>query len=390
MLIKANPAVNPLAILVIGGGISGLLSAILQERNGHRVTLIEKSDEWKPVGGGITLTLNGVRLLKSLGFMPQIERCANEIRTITIADRVGRTLSSFHLDDYAASYAKTVTIFRPHLHQILLNGLTTTHVQLGTGFRAIEQLPDQAAVTFTDGTTGRYDLVLGCDGINSAVRSALFPTATIKYAGYSSWRFVAPDVGDLDYSTVTEMWSTGQRFGIVPLTENRVHCFASVNTGKNSVENRGISVPAFRKIFSGFGGYVPQLMATLKQSSDLIYNDLEDVHVKKWYKGRVLLMGDAAHGMTPNMTQGASLAIEDAWVLATQLARCATPETALSAFYNARKKRVNAIQRKSNLLGKIGQISTPALCNLRNYCWKRIPDRWIQNDLKKLLAYQEL
>ncbi len=384
---RVMPFMNlkPLHILVVGGGIAGIMLALLSERRAFKVTLIEKSKEWRPVVGAITLTLNGVRLLKEIGLFPAIEARSNEIRNINIADEQGEILSSFNLDGYA-DYAKTVTILRHDLHNILLSHLHTTAVHLDTTFSSIENDDNKVKVTLSNGHQQYYDAVVGCDGINSTVRKAVFGKRSNKYAGYSSWRFIANNLPQPHSDTITEMWGNGKRFGIVPVSENSVHCFASVNTTKNYVAYSNISIAAFKNLFTDFGGPVPGIMASLEEGHELMYNDLEDVPLQKYHKGRVILMGDAAHGMTPNLTQGAALAIEDAFLLVNKLTHTSKVEKDLAAFHLERSKRVFAVQRKSNLLGRIGQLKTPALCGLRNFCWKNIPDKWIQNDLKNLLV----
>ncbi len=377
---------GPLNVLVVGGGIAGVMLAILLERKGHAVTIIEQSKEWRPVGGGITLTLNGVKILKDLGLLNEIRSKANEIRNINIADQQGKILSSFNLDEYSASYAPTFTILRSDLHQILIGQLQRCRIHLNTVFTSIKNEGDTVKVVWSDGVTRHYDLVAGCDGINSAVRKHLFTDAANEYSGYASWRFLAHGVVAGDGHTITEMWGNGKRFGIVPLTGDTVHCFASVNTLKNNKPYSNIGLPEFKELFESFGSVVSQLIGAVKTSADLMYNDLEDVSAAAWHKGRVVLVGDAAHGMTPNMTQGASMAIEDACVLAGRLYGRDTIEEDIAAYYNARKVRVCAIQKKSQLLGKIGQISNPVLCGLRNFFWENVPDKWIQNDLKNLLV----
>ncbi len=381
MPIQESPAID---LLIVGGGIAGLLLSILLERRGYNITLVEKSKEWKPIGGGITLTLNGVKILQDIGLLDAIRPYTNEIRYVEITDQLGEKLSSFDLAGYE-DYAKTFTVLRHDMHNALISQLSNTHVLLGTSCTALVDEGNKVKVLFSNKPGGSYDLVVGCDGINSFIRRAVFGDKINKYCGYASWRFIATGV-KVQRDTLTEMWSVGKRFGIVPLKNNKVHCFASVNTLQNSEANRKISLDDFRDIFSCFGGYVPDLLGALENSCDLMYNDLEDVHLKQYYKGRVVLIGDAAHGMTPNMTQGASMAIEDAVVLAANLTNRSNIEKSLERFQAARWPRTRSIQKKSNLLGKIGQLHNPHLCRLRNYCWQRIPDRWIQNDLKKLLV----
>lgn len=375
-----------LNVLIVGGGIAGLTMAILLRKKNIHAELIERCGAWKPVGGGITLTLNGVKLLADIGLLPEIEKHSCVIKNINIANRHNRMLSTFNVHKYAGSFAKTLTIARSDLHEVLLKNANGTVIHLDRCFQHMEHINGKVKVTFNNGPEQYYDLVIGCDGIHSSVREKMFAGAKLKYSGYACWRFVVDNTTGISNETLTEMWGKGKRFGIVPLPGNKVHCFASVNAPAGYKNFQDIGLPQFKKLFKDFGGAVPALLNSLEEDEHaLMYNDLEDIHLNNWQNGRIILIGDAAHGMTPNLTQGASMAIEDACVLAEQLSGSDTVEEALKAFCGQRQNRVRTIQRRSRLLGKIGQVRTGALAGLRNYCWKMIPDAWIQNDFEKLL-----
>ncbi len=379
-----SAANRPPRILIVGGGIAGLVMAILLERRQYEVTLVEHCREWLPVGGGITLTLNGVRMLRAIGLLDKISPGANEIRTILITDKEGNVLSSFRPEEYAAAYGPTLTIHRHELHSILLSHLAGTGVRTGTDVYSIVNEVNGVSVTLSDGVAERYDLVIGCDGIDSAVREMVFGGGAKQYSGYVSWRFLARDLAGVDTTTIKELWGRGKRFGIVPLNDSTIHCFASANT-TDPARYKHISVAGFKELFGEFDGEVQNLIATVKSEEAFMYNALEDVTIGQWHRGRVVLIGDAAHGMTPNMTQGASMAIEDAYTLAAKLDQHTEIDKALAAFYAARSERVRTIQKRSRLLGRIGQLEKPLLCSIRDYCWKNIPDKWLQSDLKELL-----
>lgn len=373
-------------VLIIGGGISGILLAILLERGNYDVTIVERNTDRRPAGGGITLTLNGIHALRSLGLLDDVMLYGNEILTINIADAGGVALSSFDLSSYAATYAPTLTILRTDLHNVLFAHLQRTRLYMGVTYRNIAEHEKGVEVVLTNGHTGVYDLVVGCDGIHSSLRQHLFPGSDTAYAGYSCWRFVVNNAPCVDHTVITEMWGRGKRFGIVPLGNGRVHCFASTNTHAHDAGNKEISLAAFRALFSEFGGAVPDLLCAMNDTTEMWYNDLEDIRLPNWQKGRTVLLGDAAHGMTPNMTQGASMAIEDVITLAAAIQGNSDIGAAPAQYFHARKNRVGAIQRRSWMLGRIGQVENKALCTLRDLCWRCIPDSWIQNDMKELLV----
>jgi 2-polyprenyl-6-methoxyphenol hydroxylase-like FAD-dependent oxidoreductase len=304
-------------VLIVGGGIAGLTVAFLLEQQGYNTEIVERAAEWKPCGGGITLMLNGMKMLHELGVGEQVEAKGQAIRQVKITDAHNHLLSCFNVEQYATTVAKTVTIHRTDLHEILKNKLTTTQVYFNTTMNCIEEQAEKVKVIFSDGRICFYDLVVGCDGMYSDVRKLLFKSTQLKYAGYACWRFVC-NMDDYSYEedTLTEMWGEGKRFGIVPLTGKRVHCFASVNTSTPETL-KTFSVEQFKFLFSDFKGTVPQLLHQLTDNNKFMFNRLEDVHVKNWANGRVVLIGDAAHGMTPNLTQGASMAMKMQFVYAT-------------------------------------------------------------------------
>lgn len=372
-------------VLIVGGGIAGIILAILLERDGHNVTIVERAPEIKPVGGGITLTMNGVAMLRRMGLMQGLTPYLHKINRINIdAARFG-TLSSFKLDD-AKGQREVFSILRSDLHSFLISQLRSTDLREGTSVHLFSQSKDGVSVTFSNGINEWYDIVAGCDGINSATRASLFGDTGRSYAGYASWRFLAVNDGVYDSSLITEVWGIGKRFGIVPLPGGMVHCFAAVNCSDGCEENRMVDASAFRSMFKGFGSAADNFVAQVTDNAQLMYNDLEDIRLSEWYHGRVVLVGDAAHGMTPNLTQGASMAMEDSWVLATALRYEESVQEAFAWYFSCRRRRVLAIQKRSWRFGKVAQLTSPLLCRLRDLCWKCIPDKWLQGDLEKMLV----
>lgn len=376
---------SPLRVLIAGGGISGITLAALLERQGHSIDLIERGETWNSGGGGITLTLNGMKLLNEIGIGHSIESVGNPINKIKITDSNDKLLSVFDLSNYSADYAKTVTIQRKELHKLLAGMLQQTNVLFGKTCNTIHRSDTDMHVHFNDGSYADYDLIAGCDGMYSAVRNSYFKEQNIDYAGYVCWRFVVNTSEELQHiDSLKEMWGRGRRFGIVPLNKNQFHCFASLSTDRpEQYKNTGNA--ELRNLFSVFKGVVPELLSCLTDETVVYFNRLENLQTGSWVKDNVVLIGDAAHGMTPNLTQGASMAIEDAVCLSNLLNSGNDVKSCLNSFYSERKQRTLSIQRKSDWLGKIGQISSPLLSSIRNICWQQLPDRWIQNDFEKLL-----
>jgi len=375
---------RPLNILVVGGGIAGLSAALMLERSGHQTEIIEQSDRWQSFGGGITLMCNGMTLLDRLGLGDPVRSGGRIIQSIRIADARDQTLSRFNVHQYAGTLAPTVTIHRHDLHVALRARLRFSNVRFAMTVRSLERLGDQMRAVFSDGTSRCYDLVVGSDGLHSSVREFVSPSR-VRYAGYVCWRFICSGDGlPFERDGLVEMWGVGKRFGIVPLSQDRIHCFAAVNAGRPETL-RSTAVGDFRLLFREFGGMVPQLLERLPGPGQLWFAPIEEVKVTGWVRDRVVLIGDAAHGMTPNLTQGASLAIEDAECLSRVIDAAGCLDEGLRAYREERWKRVGAIRRRSALLGRVGQWQSPVLAGLRNFCWKKMPDRWLQKDFENIL-----
>ncbi len=377
---------SSLNILIIGGGIAGLSAALFLERKGFNVEIVERSKEPNCSGGGITLTFNGVMILNTLGLGKKLESLGAAINSIEITNSHSRRISSFNVSRYNDVFAKTISIHRGLLLEMLIEKLATSVIHYNTTFESIINNEKKVKVAFSNGQEKQYDLVIGCDGMNSSVRKQVFGDIPARFSGYSCWRFIVDDYREADHNTIKEMWGRGKRIGIVPINKTQTHCFASVNTMAASEKYKNISLNDFKHLFREFNGVASSLIDKLYDRKQLYYSDLGDIYLDKWINNRIVLIGDAAHGMTPNMAQGASMAMEDAMLLSQYLSSSVLVTRSLEDFFNARKKRVTAIQNRSNLLGKIGQVESRFLSGLRNFCWSRIPDKWIQKDFEKILV----
>jgi 2-polyprenyl-6-methoxyphenol hydroxylase-like FAD-dependent oxidoreductase len=245
-------------------------------------------------------------------------------------------------------------------------------VALGTSVEHLELHDSHVDVRFTDGREGRYDLVIGADGLRSRVRELVFGDIAIAYAGYTCWRLVVK--APFDRADMREMWGRGKRFGIVPVGDDRVYCFAVANAPRGEADPMEGRLERFRARFADFGGQVPEILATLQRPEELIHNDLEEVPDGPWYRGRVVLVGDAAHAMTPNMGQGAAMALEDSAVLVELLGAGDPLPAALAAYVARRNDRVRWVQTQSRRIGRIGQLEGAVVCALRNAALRLVPD----------------
>lgn len=358
-------------VLIVGGGIGGLTLGASLNRHVVAYRIVERTSEWAPLGAGIGLGINAMRVLHDLGLGERVAsegRVAGEAR---IADFRGRLLSRLDLGDLREDLGESILIHRAKLHEALLNGNDEACITLGTTADGMEEHDLGVDVTFDSGEVETFDVVVGADGLRSQVRSLVFGEFPLRYSGYTCWRFVVE--GDFEDVGAWELWGRGQRFGIVPLGGREVYCFSCLNAPRNSEEMRTLSVSGFKELFGSFQGPVPQILDRLEAHSTLIWNDLEEVVVPSWVKGRVALLGDAAHGMTPNMGQGAAMAIEDAFVLSRELRESSSVEEALRRYEGLRRGRVTRVQDQSRRIGRVAQWESRLLCGLRNFGMRMTP-----------------
>jgi len=371
-------------ILIVGGGIGGLtLAAALKVKN-IQADVVERAATWMPVGAGIVLGLNAMKVLGRIGLASSVARRGIEVGVARITDARGENLSALDFQSMPNDIGRAIAIHRASLHDGLLTGVDPASIRLNTTVKAIEQSDTRVSVQLSDGTMHEYDVVIGADGIRSVVRWLTFGETPLQYSGYTCWRFVAR--GEFKNADTWEMWGRGRRFGIVPLGGDKVYCFATLNAPQNDPTRRNISLEDFRQLFADFRGPAPEMLASLTSADQLIWNDLEEIALDTWVKGRVALLGDAAHAMTPNMGQGAAMAIEDAFVLADELARAHDIPAALTAYERRRRKRVDMIQTRSRRIGVVAQWQSPPACALRNFAARITPDRIGRKAVEQLVS----
>ncbi|MCB9683292.1 MAG: FAD-dependent monooxygenase [Alphaproteobacteria bacterium] len=353
-------------ILVAGGGPGGLAVAHACRRIGRDVVVLERSDALRAAGAGLTVQVNAMRALQTLELADAVAAAGAPLRRGLLWDRHGRQLQAMSLEGSLDTWGLlSIAIARPALAQVMVRDLPDGTVRFGAGVTGVRQDADGVDVTLEDGTTVRGDVLVGADGLHSAVRTAVFGPFTPRYAGYTCWRGLAPvDTGLPDGHTV-EVWGRGRRFGIVPVAADQTYWFAALNAPAGG-EDAGDRAAAVLDAFGHLGPAVRRVVEATP-AEDMLRNDIVDLlPLPAWSQGRVTLLGDAAHATTPNMGQGACLAIEDAVVLAAHLARTDDVSAALRAYEAERRPRATAVQRQSWQIGAVGQWSNPVACWVRD------------------------
>jgi 2-polyprenyl-6-methoxyphenol hydroxylase-like FAD-dependent oxidoreductase len=370
---------------IVGGGIAGLTLAVALQRKGFRVTVYESAPQFKPLGAGLGLAANAVKAFFEIGIADDVLAAGKIMKVIRIADDDGKTIAVTNSEEMSAKFGtvNNFSIHRADLHRILLNHLEPQTVILDKNCVDVHQDVEGVTLHFTDGSKVKADYVIACDGIHSPVRRKLLPESLPRYAGYTCWRAVIDKVPtNFDFDQTSESWGAGCRFGIVPLYGNRIYWYACVNAKRNDPLMRSLRVPELLTYFSGFHSPVSEILK-LTRNEDIIWGDIIDLKpIERFAFDKIVLMGDAAHATTPNMGQGACLAIEDAAVLANCIEDYSTAEEAFREFEQKRIKRTTKIVNGSWTLGKAAQLENPLLISLRNAAVRMTPSHVAQRQVK--------
>lgn len=335
-------------ILIIGGGIGGLTSAIALGRNGHRLTIVEKDPDWAVYGVGIIQQSNVVRAVKALGIIDDYLAAGFGFDFVEVYIPSGERVARIPTPKLVDGYPGNVGISRPGLHKVLGERAKAAgaEVRLGVTVEALGDDGHHVDVQFSDGSVEQFDLVIGADGLYSRTREQLFPDAPKpEFTGQSVWRYNFEKPADLDCLRAFE-GPTG--IGLVPLSDKLMYIFVTTpEPGNPWYETIGLAA-AMRAKLNGAPPAIAELAAQIIDDEAVVYKPLETLVIEgPWHKGRVVLLGDAVHATTPHLGQGAGMAIEDSIVLAEEIASADDPETAFKAFHARRFARCKYINDAS-------------------------------------------
>jgi 2-polyprenyl-6-methoxyphenol hydroxylase-like FAD-dependent oxidoreductase len=340
---------GPGRILIVGGGIAGLTLASALHRCGLEAFIIERNTHWDPIGGGIAVQPNAMRVLQQLGIAADVKQAGAVIRRWLFRDQMGHVLCDIALEPLWGEVGPFIGIERTKLHDVLKSGALSC--RLGTEVTSLVQHDHKARVTLSDDTVGEYDLVIGADGIHSSVRQFTFGAATPIYSDQMVWRSVAPM--SPPESDAVQFWlGDGTFFGLCPVGGGRTYGFANV-TGPRVHDAVGGRLKRLRARFAAYGELIQDYLAALEHDEQIHCGPIEWLALDSWHRGRVVLIGDAAHASSPMMGQGGSMAMEDALVLAELLQATADVEGALATFAERRRPRVDWVQQQSRAVGEM-------------------------------------
>ncbi len=335
-------------VLIVGGGIGGLSSAIALTARGIEVEIVEQNPKWDVYGVGIIQPGNAMRALHHLGLLDEALAAgfAMDGDRFFLAD--GTQLADNEFPRVVGpEFPGLNGITRPRLHEILTTAVKRSGAKVTLGHRpaSIEQDVDGADVELTDGSCGRYDLVIGADGVFSQVRSLVFGDAPKpRYTGQAVWRYNLPRPSEVDKLSMYA--GPDGKAGMVPLAPELMYLlFIETPGGETPPQfDPQTLAPQLRDRLDGFGGMIAEVRSGIVDSDKVVYRPIETVWVEPpWQRGRVALIGDAAHATGPHVGQGAAMALEDSIVLAQEVAASDDLPTAFAGFGERRYERVRTI-----------------------------------------------
>ncbi len=364
-------------VLIAGAGIGGLTLGIALRERGHRVRILERRTSFAEEGAGIVLGPNVMAALHAVHLAEPVREAGCPVAAMNITDDRGRVLSRLRYQFPELPFP-AIAIHRSRLHEILRQRYDG-ELSLGAAVDEIEVGAAPSVVSM--GERFDADLVVGADGIRSRIRARLFPNLAIRASRVSCFRYVAEG---RFHGEVIEMWGRGKRVGLVPLGADKTYVFLTKNVSAGD-ERARTTLEEFRAEWSDFGGPAPAALAALPSLDRLLHAELEDAVAPRFYRERVALLGDAAHAVTPNMGQGAGLAVEDALCLAHLVSESVSLPSALESYDRLRRPRATRIKDQSYSLGRLAQLESSPLRWLRNCLLRGTPERVNRRALRRIV-----
>ncbi len=368
-------------VIVAGAGIGGLSAAIALQRAGHDVVVLEQAPRIEAVGAGITLFANAMIALDRLGVGEAVAATGTPASRSAILTSRGRVLAELPADLLEGA----VAVHRADLQGVLAQAAAECEISLGVEVASVEQDAERVVARAADGTAHSGDLLIGADGLNSVVRGAVAEAAP-RYAGYTAWRGVSRVI--IEPGRLTESWGIGERFGLVDIGGGRTYWFATKNAAEGEPDEPDGRKAEVTRRFSSWHAPIAAVADAAPEDA-ILRNDVYFLEpLRRWSRGRIVLLGDAAHATTPGVGQGAAQAIEDAVVLADRLAGGRDLTSALREYESARRRRVKRVLKLSRRADRAAQLASPLGWRLRNAVVRRTPARVQRRQLGPLVMHK--
>lgn len=379
------PSIFP-RVLVAGGGIGGLAAALALQQRGIKALVCERAPALREVGAGLLLSPNAVRVLSWLGLAEAARIRSRVIDEWRILNPQGRPL---HRMQPGRAGSPALSLHRGDLQMLLQAQLDPAALRLEFEIVAHAQSADGVELVAQSGERIAGSVLVGTDGLHSQVRAGLRGEQSPRDCGYVGWRSVVSGIPPgYEGNWLTESWGEGKRFGISPLGGGRCYWYATTNQTRDAVPGPANAREELLARFRHWHAPIPELIAATPPDTILRNVIFDRPNTGRWTHERVTLLGDAAHPMTPNLGQGACTALEDAWVLAREIAMTPSWTAGLRRYEKARRPRTDLINSASHWLGSVIQLENPAAIALRDSVLRLTPEFCSRATMRPLFHFQ--
>jgi 2-polyprenyl-6-methoxyphenol hydroxylase-like FAD-dependent oxidoreductase len=376
-------------VLIQGAGIGGLTMAIALAQRGYGVRVVERSKGLSEIGAGIWMAPNPMQVFGRLGFADKIAAAGWAIHRIVLQDFHGDVLQASDISAIAREFGfETIALHRAVLQKVLFEQLPPGIISFGTEVGDLTQAQDSVTSELTDGTRVTAKVVIGADGVNSRIRELVSLGGEKRYSGSSSYRAIARGAQlvsrELEHDAY-EIWGEGCRVGFSKINATDYYWYMTFESpaGESfSLDQRRAHAESL------FKRYFPDWINLLHKTGtdEVLQTDISDLkRLSKWSSHRVGLMGDAAHATTPNLGQGAAMAIEDALVLLKAFEEIGLDGGAFEHYEKQRRAKVDWTVKNSWVVGRLCHIRNPLLRSTRNMAL-RWASRGHEKQVRKLYA----
>ncbi len=348
-------------IAIIGAGIGGLTLAIALRQRGFAPVVYEQAPEIREVGAGLHIQPNGMGILQRLGLADAVSAHGVPIKGYLVCGSDGQVWQHFDFEAHriVERYgAPSVAIHRGILQSILADEVPT--VRTGHRLSTMTQDPSSVHLVFDNGHEVEVDLVVGADGLRSTVRRLEISDPPLRYSGQTCWRVVIPwFLEGLEQFCGVEMWGSrpGVRIGYGHISPADVYVYITQKTEAGQKDDPSRLVEDLHELLSDFPPKIHVMLDAIEPDA-VFRNDLFDFPpIQRWWKGRAVVIGDAAHATTPNLGQGACQAIESAYALAESLAVESDVDRSFARYQQSRQNKAWFVTRQSFRLARISNTS---------------------------------
>jgi len=358
--------------VVVGAGIGGLASAVALHQAGIDVTVVEQASQISEIGAALSLWPNAIAACEAIGVANAIRKVASPELGGGVNAPNGRRIVEADPDSADRSLGgPAVLIHRAQLQRILLEAASEVDVRVGARCVNVVQDANGTTVQLHGGLDLRSDATIGADGIWSVVRASLGDDTPPRFTGIACWRTLVENPGSLVDSWITA--GEGYQFLAAPMADGLAYVACSARLSEGNAPAMGDQVSYLRRTFGGWHDPIPSVLAVLREE-DLLVNDLYDRPPPKWLvHGRVALVGDAAHPMTPDLGQGGCQAIEDAVVLGDCFRSGGTVEEVLLRYEKRRLKRVRSTVAASAQICRVMNTTSMLVAGIRIAAVRALP-----------------